>query len=55
MSGEVVKDEGWEECTTSSVREPHSTVSKHGRRENVVLSLEIRVNLVCRPLKNDTN
>jgi hypothetical protein len=55
VSGEVVKGEGWEECTTSSVREPHSAVSKYGRRNNVFLSLEIHVQLVCRTLKNDTN
>ena len=55
VSGEVVKGEGWEECTTSSVREPHSAVSKHVRTKNVLLSLEIHVKLACRTLKNDKN
>jgi hypothetical protein len=55
VSGEVVRGEGWEECTTSSVREPHSAVSKHVRTKNVLLSLEIHVKLACRTLKNDKN
>ena len=51
----MFKGDGWEICTTSSVRGLHSAVSKYVRRDTMLLSRGIPVDTVCSTLKKYTN